>query len=426
MDSLSEFGSFAYYFNVIAVKTAKAPGLFAAAALESTVFLLVAAGLSVLANLLLLKTIDLQFSEPILAGGMESLLTQPPSSREGVLNLPFLLKNSAPKNLLGKLLYLLFLACFLIEVMRFSMFWGLELYSQLPVDTFKMWSGLTLLFLVGATCLSFQDMEGAQILCVFLNVMLAICDCMLPQQAKSSQIYSEFPLFMLYLSNQLIVPTVVAASRSSTERQNYLQAGAIGLVAVLFLTLGLAMSGGSPDLSSDTIAIVEHIRGLIFIPCMFACVHIRLRVLAEVVIAWRYGLDVRMAREQYPVRVKAVQVLLPLVAALPCFLLAYFQASAVRDLIMMPQGYMLVVSTFFLIIPYCYNRTADEFGEGVGKNRAPAWWSYALYLGGLISLVATFYSFSQVETAKSLLTLAVDVGLFGLMVLWQIIGHFFS
>jgi hypothetical protein len=106
-----------------------------------------------------------------------------------------------------------------------------------------------------------------------------------------------------------------------------------------------------------------------------------LRVLAEVVIAWRYGLDVRMAREQYPVRVKAVQVLLPLVAALPCFLLAYFQASAVRDLIMMPQGYMLVVSTFFLIIPYCYNRTADEFGEGVGKNRAPAWWSYALYLG---------------------------------------------
>ena len=27
---------------------------------------------------------------------------------------------------------------------------------------------------------------------------------------------------------------------------------------------------------------------------------------------------------------------------------------------MIPEGYMLVVSTFFLIIPYCYNSTMQE------------------------------------------------------------------
>jgi len=424
MDSLSDFGSFAYYFNVIAVKTAKAPELFSAAMLESTVFLAVAAGMSVLANLLLLKTIDLQFSEPIYAEGRERLLTHPSDKRQGVLNLPFLLQHSAPKTSLGTVLYLLFLACFLIEVMRFSMYWGLELYSQLGVSNFQAWSGLMLLFLVGATCLSFQDMEKAQILCVFLNVLLAVCDCLLPK-TNNRMLESQFPLFMLYLSNQLIVPTVVAASRASTEKQSRLQAWAIGTVAVLFLALGLAMHGDRPELSNSTTTLLQQVRGLIFMPCVFACVHIRLRVLAEVVIAWRYGLDVKLARAQYPVRVKAVQVLLPLVVALPCFHLAYFQVTEVQDLIMLPEGYMLVVSTFFLIIPYCYNSTVHELGGSAEQERAPVWWSYVLYAGGLTSLFATLYSFTQLESNKGLLTLVVDLGLLGLMLLWQVLGNFF-
>jgi len=103
-----------------------------------------------------------------------------------------------------------------------------------------------------------------------------------------------------------------------------------------------------------------------------------MRTLADIVIAWRYGLNLVMARRTYPLRIKAVQILIPLFIYVPTFMCAYFEYDLAIEIGNSEFGYILAVSTMYFIIPICYYFTVQQMGERV-VGRTPAWWTYSLY-----------------------------------------------
>ena len=430
MSSLGEAGCFAYYFNILASKAAMAPAFFEKAPYTSTVFLLLATGLSIVASKLLLKTIDLQFSEQ--AGDREALLTRPPGERESVLNLPFLLQISAPKTLEGDILYFLVLVIVQIALLRLTALWVMFLYDF--TKDFSGWGGLIFLLLAGSSFISFPELQGLQVLCVGLNVVYAVSNSMINSNIQLNSEgkewdnelnFAEFGVITLFVVNQLNVPSVLAASAVSTARQSQLQTLAVVLVAALSLVLGLSIPRNE-DMNKEGVFV--YVRGLIFVPCAFSWLQIRMRTLVEVVTAWRYGLNVHVARERYPYRVKIVQICLPVIVALPCFILPYLDVSTQNlmfDVIALPQELTLAISIILLIIPCCYDWTVQGFSGNVDLKRVPEWWRYVAYVGGGCSLLASVYSFTQVDDSTTLwYSLYLDCGLVGGMVVWQVLGNY--
>lgn len=148
--------------------------------------------------------------------------------------------------------------------------------------------------------------------------------------------------------------------------------------------------------------------------CVFACVHIRLRVLAEVVIAWRYGLDVKLARPVPRESENSTGV-----TALSCCPALLFTRLFPSHSSAGPHNdaSRLHVGGEYLLPHHSLQHRARVRGHS-GAGSGPCLVSYVLYAGGLTSLFATVYSFSQLESSKVLPTLFIDTGLLGLMVLW--------
>ena len=88
MDSLSELGCFAYYFNSLILLNRVFPEHFVNFPIVNTLLIIFGGGLSLLASKLLLRTIDLHFTEVVGTEGMEQLLERNPEKRSSVLNLP--------------------------------------------------------------------------------------------------------------------------------------------------------------------------------------------------------------------------------------------------------------------------------------------------------------------------------------------------
>jgi len=117
-----------------------------------------------------------------------------------------------------------------------------------------------------------------------------------------------------------------------------------------------------------------------------------------------------------------------ILVALPCFILAYLDVSTqdvMFDVIALPQEFTLAISIILLIIPCCYDWTVQGFSGNVDLKRVPEWWRYVAYVGGGCSLLASIYSFNQVEKSTTLwYSLYLDCGLVGGMVVWQVLGNY--
>jgi len=169
MDWLSDIGCFAYYFNSFILVTAVWPDDFAYSPIVYVAYALLAGGLSLLASHLLLRIIDLHFSEVV----------GEPESRSSVLNLPVLLQLCLPRTCWGYTLYVVFMACIMTPLVREFLRLGLFLYVYTAESGEFGWGGLFVLFAVGilmGSSLSLQTMEGVQIGCVLLNVIYQLCN----------------------------------------------------------------------------------------------------------------------------------------------------------------------------------------------------------------------------------------------------------
>jgi len=412
MDSLSDFGCFAYYFNSLVLYTGIEPLLFMHYPLVNIVLVLLEGGLSLLAAKLLLRTIDLHFSEVVGEEGRERLLEAPPEKFSSILNWPALLQRCLPFTWWGDTLYVVLLVCIVIALVQYLLQNGFIFYIMYG-DMFG-WGGLFVLFGAGilmGSSLSLQTMEGVQMGCVLLNVVCQILHNITYQAPESiSEIYAA--LYNPYrLSNHLVIPSILAASRAPLKRHMALITWAVFIVLAIGLPSNLFIG-----FSESIVHAAWKVQKLTFLSVLFSSSHIYMRTLVNTVIAWRYGLNSIMARRTYPLRIKAVQILLPLLIYLPLF--AYI--NYVRPSSIFPFAASLVWSLMYFIIPYCYSWTVQQMGEGV-VGRTSVWWTYSLYAACLYSLTkAIFLGYdSDIMWDASFIG-----GIFSLMVVWQIIGYF--
>lgn len=427
MDSLSALGCFAYYFNSIFPGVYTLPVLLAKAPLY-TLYLVAAALLSILASKLLVSTIDLHFSESLVLEGREQLLMRPPSQRHSSLNLPSLFERCVPHTCSGTVLYVAFLAAVLVMLLRSAMCVSLNLYVYVKNGETMGWGGLMLLFLVGtmvAASMSYQSMEGVQIACMLLNIMDSVRSSILvigkqiPMNTFDESSAQLFPLFVSLLSNQVVIPCVLAAAGLTSHCQFMLQAWAASLVVGLSLVIAAFLALCGPEFSPMVLATAERIGPILTVSSAFSFFHIWVRALAAVVIAWRYGTNLQTARRRYPQRVKTVEIVLPLLVSLPYLvLIACYGLLAVVNWISKSKGNLVSASAIWLIIPYCYCSSVRSIGEALVKDRVSRWWCYLLYLGGTVALIGSLINGDLIESV------GVDVALVAGMLLWQVIGHF--
>jgi len=224
-----------------------------------------------------------------------------------------------------------------------------------------------------------------------------------------------------WLSNHLLIPSILAASKATSQRHMVLITLALSLVLVIDLSSNVILGVFHGRIISEAIALIAiKVRRLLFVPVLFSISHMYMRTLADIVIAWSYGLNVTVARITYRRRIKAVQILLPLLTCLPIFILAYFSFDLALDIIKLPFGYSITESTVYLIIPYCFNRTIQQIGVA---EKVPAWCTYALYAAWLISLTCTialylhYFSITAIWQGFSL-----NIAIFALMAVWRIVG----
>ena len=421
MDSLSDFGCFAYYFNSLVVYTEIRPEHFAHYPLANTVLVLLGGGLSLLAAKLLLRTIDLHFSEVVGEEGRERLLEAPPEKFSSILNWPALLQRCLPFTWWGDTLYVVLLVCIVIALVQYLLQNGFIFYNFIMYGDMFGWGGLFVLFGVGilmGSSLSLQTMEGVQMGCVLLNVVCLILQNItyrvnLEAPPESiSEIYAA-----LYnpcrLSNHLVIPSILAASRAPLKRHMALITWAVCIVLAIRLPSNLFI-GLYEQFYSERI--VHAARMLTFLSVLFSSSHIYMRTLVNTVISWRYGLNSIMARRTYPLRIKAVQILLPLLIYLPLF--AYINYGIHSSIF--PFAASLVWSIMYFIIPYCYSWTVQQMGEGV-VGRTSVWWTYSLYAACLYSLTkAIFLGYDS----DIMWDVSFIGGIFSLMAVWQVIGYF--
>jgi len=383
----------------------------------------------VLGSKLLAHTIDLHYTEPRQRGPEEELLSiqeremrpRPQEQRSNSLTLPALLNLSAPKTLTGDVLCFVFLGYVLIAIMRFTMYWILQVH-----DTFKTGWGiesvwvLLMLYLVGVLLAAFvplRDLVWLQLLCVLGNVTQML-QSEEPLEEEAKMIWVLLPTFVQLLTNLLMIPTVMAGLNVSSALQNRVQLAAVGGAGALYVLIGLYMW-----ITDHTVfSFAKQVITVVSVPCLYANIQIRLCVLSEIVVAWRYGQNLQVANYDYPIRVKAVQILLPFV------IYGLFKSVSLitsTDLIIItkvPHGYMISGSLVLIIIAYCYQCTVQL------KNRRNVHqvWMYVLYAGGFVSLAAAmacYWLYKPTEAADSLL---VDGMLFAFVLAWEVIGKFFN
>lgn len=274
-------------------------------------------------------------------------------------------------------------------------------------------------------------MQGLQVLCIGLNVVYTVSKAMVYSKPQFTLDYTElnlaeFGVFALFVFNQLNVPhipSVLAASALPSAVQNQLQTLAVVLMAALVLVLGFFVNRDQYMYEGEVFLYLEK---MLFVPCAFSALQIRMWTLVEVVTAWRYGLNVRVAKEKYPYRVKIVQICLPILAASPCIILPLTQDSThelMLDVLSLPQEFTLVISLILLVVPCCYDWTVQGFSRNVRLERAPDWWRYAAYAGGISSLLASLYSFTQAKNSTLFASLGLDCGLLVVMVVWEALGR---
>lgn len=431
MDSLSDFGCFAYYFNSLILLNGIYPEYFVHFPQINTLLIIFGGGLSLLASKLLLRTINLHFTEIVGTEGMERLLERDPEKRSSVLNLPALLQRCLSFTCWGTTLYVVFMVVIVIALARESL---ANLYSFMDAGKEVGWGGLMVLGIVGilvGSSLSLQSMEGVQMACILLNVVFRLCynlnfQADLSDSTSSpwqviSEIYNPCPL-----SHHLLIPSVLAASRATSKRHLVLLSWAMGLVLIINLPYELFFAYYKPLISGEINSDVRKIRRSLAGMVYFSCSHIYMRALADVVIAWRYGLNVKVAKLRYPLRIKIVQLLIPLIIYLPLMISICFCQEVALNIVYLPFGYAQAVSSVYFLIPYCYNCTVQEMGEEL-VGRVSVWWTYLLYAAGLCFLVHTIvWDILNHTVEKILLSLGINLGLFALMAIWQTIGYFIS
>lgn len=326
MDSLSEFGSFACYFNAIAKSVELTLSRFENAPLFSSICIISAAVLSVLTSKLLIKTIDLLFSEAIHTEHQAILITRPPRERRSVINLPSLLQSSIPlDNWKDKTLYAVFLMIVLVSMVRFSMHSGRGIYYYFEQTAEMGFGGLMILFVAGilmSAYLSLQSMEGVHMAGVFLNIAFLVCYALKKSYRKEENYeedFADFPTFVRCVCYPVLNPTIMAASRISSQRQSELQTWAVCAATGLHLVLGLFMRVFNPEINPEAVNAFGKCCSLLIIPCIFVRGHLRFRALADTIIAWRYGMDPRISQRKYRKRVLAVRIFLPAIVCLPYF-----------------------------------------------------------------------------------------------------------
>jgi len=424
MALLGEFGCFAYYFNSVAWLAASGPSRFHQNPVTNVALLLVTSVLAVLVSKLLLKTIDLHFSQQTLS--QERLLSQTSEQRETAFSLPFLLRNCLPEHFLGSVLYLLFLIAVLCALLRTCMFLALKYYvlavdddEQMDDLELKTWA-VVVLFALSASLTAFssyQSLQSLQIACVLLNIVYAVSNVTNETYIERRKAPSSRPIFhsfLGFLSIELIIPSVMAVSRVPSERHGVLLTWAVGLVAILYLALGALVQSDSQIYVNAP----EWARELIALLCVFSSMHIHLGALTDVVIAWRYGLNVKVAQQLYPWRVQAVRVLLPFALYTFCFFFASCDFLLAKQRVNLVLGSMLTVSLALLIIPYCHSATLRRF---TASDEEQKWWRRVLYVGGVAGAVASL-NFFFFESDFFTITLNIDACIFGVLVLWQVAG----
>ena len=427
---LGELGCFAYYFNSIAWFAASGALRFSHDPLLSFILLIVTSVLAVLVSKLLLKTIDIHFSEQ---SSREKLLPQDSEERESALSLPFLLRSCLPDNCLGGIVYLLFLVAVLIALLRTCTTSGLKYYGVL-VDNpasgddlaLQTWA-VAVLFVLAASFtafFSYQSHQYFQIVCIFLNVLYAISKVTNEEYVKERErpsAGSVFPRFVSFLSIELLIPSVMAVSKVSSERHGVLIPWAVGLVAALYLIFALLLQSGS----QIYVKMPDWVREAISLPCLLATIHIIIGALVDLVVAWRYGLNVKVAQQHYPKRVQAVRLLLPFAFFAFCFFFSYFEFPLSKSGGHWVLGALLTTSVMMFAIPYCHKATHDIFATK-GVKDSERWWRYAVYAGGVGCVAIVLYYFLNNERFSMVASLEIDAYIIGVFVLWQLIGQCFN
>ena len=429
MDSLSDFGCFVYYFNSLILTTGLYPEHFAHFPLVNTVLLLLGGGLSLLASRLLLRTIDLNFSEVLCVGLRELLLGACSKRRSWVSNISALLKLCLSYNSWGKIVYVIFMPYIVLSLVRNLLVSGFLLYVHTIGEAEFGWRWLMVLFaggiLVGSS-LSLQKMARVQMVCGLLHIVCTLCfsltylvDLANAPESIWQTITAQYDTFLR--SNHILIPSVLEASKSPPKRHIVLITWAVILALGINLLQYWIVGMYRPIISETSTLIIRRIGILLQIPVLFSSVHIYLRALTDVVITWRYSYN---ANKRYYWRIKAVRILLPLIVYLPIFALAYFDQSKAQYIVFLPFASTLATSTMYLIIPYCYNRTVQQIWL---MKKTPAWWTNSLYAAWVFSLIAAIVNYSLYRTFADIkLGVSLSGSLYVVMVLWHIIGYFLS
>jgi hypothetical protein len=242
------------------------------------------------------------------------------------------------------------------------------------------------------------------------------------EKQKSLDTGPLFPRFVAFLSIELIIPSVMAVSKVSPERHGALITWAVGIVAAFYLILG-----GLKQYESLTyVEIPKWARKVIALPSLFASIHIGMGAIVDVVIAWRYGLNVKVAELHYPKRVKAVRVLLPFALYAFCFFFSFFYGSPLKEKpLFWVAGSLITFSMVLFIIPYCYKATEELFASRDVED-GQKWWVYVVFAGGVAYVAATLYFIINNQDFNILASLTIDACIMGVFVLWQLIGQFFK
>lgn len=428
MALLGELGCFAYYFNSIAWFAASGAVRFSQDSLMSAVLLILTCVLATLAYRLLIKAIEIHFSDQT---SREILLPEASNQRKTALSLPFLLRRCLPDNCLGNTAYLLFLVAVLIALLRTCITPGFKYYKTLInhanlEDYFAPENWAVAVLIVAIVSLpaffTYQSLQIVQVVCIFLNILSAfskVTDQEYVETRKTSKTELVFPRFMTFLSMELIIPSVIAVSKVSFERHKALLTAAVGLVAGFYVLLAWMLQSGSQiDVEAP-----EWTRDAIALPCLFASFHICMGALMDVVIAWRYDLNIMVAQQLYPHRIQAVRLLLPLSFAAFCFfcMACKIPFEDIRGHWVL--GSLLTASVVMFIIPYCHKATYDRFaGKDAGDDQK--WGRYVLYAGGVGSLAATLYFSCDLDFFSIASSMGLDACVICVLLLWEVVGRY--
>lgn len=412
---METWGSFAYYFNIFASKSFISSGYFS---VPICVFLLIGAVLSVLSSQLLVHTIDLHYGagehgEELLDRPEGEQTRRPQEERGNSVTLPALLYLSAPRTVLGDVLYFVFLMLTVVVTLRITIFWSQLLFYLVSEFSLVLFAPCLAGVLL-APFLPLRYMSWLQLLCVLLNLCAMSCN-QFGGRLGREWLLLMLPVFVLFFSNLLMIPTVMTGLNVSSKLQNEVQLVAVGVAGALYFFLGLL---NSLFWGSYCSYYAERLLELWFILCAYANIQIGIRVLTEIVVAWRYGQNLQMAQLYYPIRIKLVQILLPCVIILACF---FFELGneKIRNMLL---GCMLGAGFQLIMVAYCYQCTVRIVGRDY-EHKAEM---YVVYLGGFISLAATVMCYFHYYDQQMWISLMLDGVLVTFVVSWQAIGHFFS